>query len=58
MVRDVGNNCRVAPAELPGVVTVSAIGVSQLASYSSVGSPVDNHAPAGTAPPLLTRCSP
>ena len=27
IVRDVRNNCRVAPAELPGVVTVSASGV-------------------------------
>lgn len=48
--RDVGNNCRVAPAELPGVVTVSATGVNQLASYSNVGSPVDVAAPGGDAP--------
>jgi subtilisin family serine protease len=48
--REVGNNCRVAPAELPGVVTVSATGVSQLASYSNVGSPVDVAAPGGDAP--------
>ena len=50
VVRDVGNNCRVAPAELPGVVTVSASGVSTLASYSSVGGPVDVTAPGGDAP--------
>jgi subtilisin family serine protease len=48
-VRDVRNNCRVAPAELPGVVTVSATGVSTLASYSSIGSPVDVTAPGGDA---------
>jgi lantibiotic leader peptide-processing serine protease len=50
VVREVRNNCRVAPAELPGVVTVSATGVSTLASYSSVGSPVDVTAPGGDAP--------
>jgi subtilisin family serine protease len=44
-------NCRVAPAELPGVVTVSASGVATLASYSSVGTPVDVTAPGGDAPP-------
>ena len=49
IVRDVGNNCRVAPAELTGVVTVSATGVNTLASYSSVGSPVDVTAPGGDA---------
>jgi lantibiotic leader peptide-processing serine protease len=49
IVRDVRNNCRVAPAELPGVVTVSATGVNTLASYSSVGSPVDVTAPGGDA---------
>ena len=48
-VREVGNNCQVAPAELPGVVTVSATGVNTLASYSSVGSPVDVTAPGGDA---------
>ncbi len=48
--REVHNNCRVAPAELPGVVTVSATGVKTLASYSSVGSPVDVTAPGGDAP--------
>lgn len=48
--REVHNNCRVAPAELPGVVTVSATGVNTLASYSSVGSPVDVTAPGGDAP--------
>jgi subtilisin family serine protease len=46
-VREVGNNCRVAPAELPGVVTVSASGVNQLASYSNTG--VDVTAPGGDA---------
>lgn len=47
--REVGNNCRVAPAELTGVVTVSATGVNTLASYSSVGSPVNVTAPGGDA---------
>jgi subtilisin family serine protease len=47
--REVRNNCRVAPAELPGVVTVSALGVSTLASYSNVGSPVNVAAPGGDA---------
>ena len=51
VVRDVGNNCRVAPAEIPGVVTVSASGVSTLASYSNVG-PVDVTAPGGDAPQM------
>jgi subtilisin family serine protease len=49
IVREVHNNCRVAPAELPGVVTVSASGVNTLASYSNVGSPVDVTAPGGDA---------
>jgi lantibiotic leader peptide-processing serine protease len=49
-LREIHNNCRVAPAELPGVVTVSATGVNTLASYSSVGSPVDVTAPGGDAP--------
>ena len=49
IVREVHNNCRVAPAELTGVVTVSALGVNTLASYSSVGSPVDVTAPGGDA---------
>ena len=49
IVREVRNNCRVTPAELPGVVTVSAIGVNTLASYSNVGSPVDVTAPGGDA---------
>lgn len=48
--REVGNNCIVAPAELPGVITVSATGVNTLASYSSFGSPVDVTAPGGDAP--------
>lgn len=50
IVREVRNNCRVTPAELPGVVTVSASGVSTLASYSNVGTPVDVTAPGGDAP--------
>jgi subtilisin family serine protease len=49
-VRRVRNNCRVTPAELPGVVTVSATGVNTLASYSNIGSPVDVTAPGGDAP--------
>ena len=49
IVRTVHNNCRVTPAELPGVVTVSALGVSVLASYSNVGTPVDVAAPGGDA---------
>jgi subtilisin family serine protease len=48
--RIVHNNCRVAPAEIPGVVTVSAIGAIQLASYSNVGNPVEVAAPGGDAP--------
>ncbi len=54
-VRDVMNNCRVAPAELPGVLTVSATGPVGypdydlwIANYSSVGmSRVDVAAPGG-----------
>ena len=49
VTRDVRNNCRVAPAELPGVITVSASGVSELASYSNVGNNVDVTAPGGDA---------
>lgn len=49
IVREVRNNCRVTPAELPGVVSVSASGVNTLASYSNVGSPVDVTAPGGDA---------
>ena len=49
VIRRVRNNCRVLPAELPGVVTVSATGVNTLASYSNVGSPVDVTAPGGDA---------
>jgi subtilisin family serine protease len=53
--REVGNNCRVAPAELPGVLTVSATGPVGypdydlwIAGYSSVGmSRVDVAAPGG-----------
>jgi subtilisin family serine protease/uncharacterized membrane protein YtjA (UPF0391 family) len=54
-VREVKNNCRVAPAELPGVMTVSATGPIGypgynlwIADYSSVGmSRVDVAAPGG-----------
>jgi len=54
-VRNVGNNCRVVPAELPGVLTVSATGPIGypgydlwLADYSSVGmSAVNVTAPGG-----------
>jgi subtilisin family serine protease len=35
--RVVHNNCRVAPAEIPGVLAVSATGPTEIASYSSVG---------------------
>jgi subtilisin family serine protease len=52
---DIKNNCRVAPAELPGVLTVSAVGPVGypgydlwIADYSSVGmSRVDVTAPGG-----------
>jgi subtilisin family serine protease len=54
-IRDVQNNCRVAPAELPGVMTVSSSGPVGypgydlwIADYSSVGmSRVDVTAPGG-----------
>ena len=50
VTREVRNNCRVAPAELPGVVAVSASGVNTLASYSNTGGPtVDVTAPGGDA---------
>jgi subtilisin family serine protease len=52
--REVGNNCRVAPAEMPGVITVSARGVTTIASYSTVGNPVDVTAPGGDAPQTAT----
>ncbi len=47
--RRVRNDCKVAPAELPGVVTVSASGVDTLASYSNIGSPIEVTAPGGDA---------
>lgn len=54
VVREVKNNCRVAPAELPGVVTVSASGVRELAFYSTMGvSVVDVTAPGA----LPVRCA-
>ena len=49
VVRDVTNNCRVAPAELPGVIAVSASGVNELAGYSNIGGGVDVTAPGGDA---------
>ncbi|HZO67783.1 MAG: S8 family peptidase [Kribbellaceae bacterium] len=50
VTREVRNNCRVTPAEIPGVVTVSASGVTTLASYSNTGGPiVDVTAPGGDA---------
>jgi lantibiotic leader peptide-processing serine protease len=46
-VRRVHNNCRIAPAEIPGVISVSAVGpvgisgyTQWLASYSSIGGDV------------------
>jgi subtilisin family serine protease len=52
--RRVRNNCRVAPAELPGVLTVSATGpvgvegyTTNIASYSSVGGSTEVTAPGG-----------
>ena len=50
VVRRVRNNCQVAPAELPGVLTVSASGVTRLAGYSNIGGPtIDVTAPGGDA---------
>ncbi len=49
VTREVGNNCQVAPSELPGVVTVAATGVSTLAGYSNTGHTVDVAAPGGDA---------
>ncbi len=50
-VRYVQNNCQVAPSELPGVITVAATGLTQLASYSNIGGPVvEIAAPGGDAP--------
>jgi subtilisin family serine protease len=51
--REVRNNCRVAPAEITGVITVSAVGPTTLASYSNVGSPVEVIAPGGDAAQTL-----
>jgi subtilisin family serine protease len=47
--REIRNSCRVAPAELTGVITVSALGVNTLASYSSMGGSTDVTAPGGDA---------
>jgi subtilisin family serine protease len=47
--RDINNSCRMAPPELPGVVTVSGSGVKQLSGFSSAGRPVDVTAPGGDA---------
>jgi len=49
VTRDVGNNCQVAPSELPGVVTVAATGTTTLASYSNTGHTVNVAAPGGDA---------
>ena len=49
VTREVRNNCQVAPAEIPGVITVSATGVTELAGYSNVGNVVDVAAPGGDA---------
>ncbi len=49
VTRDVGNNCQIAPSELPGVVTVAATGVTTLASYSNTGHTVNVAAPGGDA---------
>jgi len=49
VTRDVGNNCQVAPSELPGVVTVAATGVATLASYSNTGHTINVAAPGGDA---------
>jgi subtilisin family serine protease len=35
--REVGNNCRVAPTEIPGVLAVSATGPFGIAGYSNTG---------------------
>lgn len=49
-VRRVRNNCQVSPAENPGVIAVSASGVTELAGYSNIGGPVvDVTAPGGDA---------
>jgi lantibiotic leader peptide-processing serine protease len=37
IVREVRNNCRVAPTEIPGVLAVSATGPFGIAAYTSVG---------------------
>jgi len=37
LTREVGNNCRVAPAEIPGVLAVSATGPFGIAGYSTTG---------------------
>ena len=47
--REVGDQCMVAPSELPGVVTVAATGVETLAGYSNTGHPVNVAAPGGDA---------
>jgi lantibiotic leader peptide-processing serine protease len=47
--RRVRNNCRVSPAEDPGVITVSATGVDELAGYSNIGHTVEVAAPGGDA---------
>jgi subtilisin family serine protease len=51
MPRDIGNNCVIVPAELPNVLTVSAIGPQKLLSfYSNISnSKVDVTAPGGSS---------
>jgi lantibiotic leader peptide-processing serine protease len=49
VTREVGNQCQVAPSELPGVVTVAATGVTTLAGYSNTGHTVNVAAPGGDA---------
>jgi lantibiotic leader peptide-processing serine protease len=69
-IRDVGNNCRVLPAELPGVLTVSATGPvgypgysMNIASYSDVGGDIaapggDYFAASGTVQDAILAASP
>jgi lantibiotic leader peptide-processing serine protease len=48
--RDVNNSCLVLPTELPGVATISAIGVRFIAGYSNVSnSKLEATAPGGDA---------
>jgi lantibiotic leader peptide-processing serine protease len=70
ITRSVGNNCRVLPAELPGVLTVTATGpvgypgyTMNIASYSDVGGDVaapggDYFAASGTVQDAVLAASP